>query len=389
MNPPPIHPRDKILLRPLKSLGKGGSEASDISFLRRTQYVANDDRSGRGATISASGFNPAPVKRRRVDVSVEDVASILRSTVKGFNIANPGYASISENGVRVLHPSKEELEAWNKPKHPSKPHLKVLDSYPLLPDLNAITNAPDGGFSIIKIMGQPTNTKDQHDSRLDTAFLSSIVDESVIQDYQTRLRAHNSNPSINPRPQAPTINFSLFLTPDIESTNALKRKRDIYDADRDSTDLYTHHARGTPASEPKDVIKLKHTRNYETGLQTEQSDRYQEIALALYDPEIKTSDGSNGSKRSGAQKAKGAYFYSLSSKIQLKPRRKLLTGNEADDDGDDIAHEMDLRFADADADADADGKEAARREEIKARFEGRGALAAGNSDEVDAIGSSE
>ena len=332
------------MLRPLKALGKGGSEPSDISFLRRTQYVANDDRAGRGATAATAGFGShVPLKRRRVDASKEDLNYILRATMKGFDIANAGSAPTSENGIRALQPTREELDAWNRPKHPSKPHLKVLDSYPLLPDLGSITNAPDGGFSVITFKGLPTNVKDQYDERLDAAVLRSLIDDLVIQDYHARMRAHSSNPSVIPRPQAPSINLELFLPQDPESTNLLKRKRDIHN--RNTQEL----------SDDENVIKLKHIRNYESGLQTENQDKYQEIGLTLHDPLPEE-------EQNPARPQKGAYFYPITGKVYVKPRRMLRGGAEEDQQE---AHELDLTFK------HPDPEELERRETIKATWEGR------------------
>jgi hypothetical protein len=311
MVPPTIHPRDKHLLRPLKSLGKPKNEVADVSFLRRTQYVA-EDRTSRGVVDRQS---TGQIKRRRLDAQKEDPTHILRSVIKGFDIANPGTSNISadENGVKGLPATPAENDAWRRPKHPTKPHLKMLDSYPLLPDLDGLTMDQQGGYSILKFIGNPTSVIDQHDERLETSLLRQLdMDPNIISDYSQRMAEHKANPERVPEPALPELHFELFLPKDNMSAWNLKRHRDIDDEDKDSPSLFTA---STNDDGEKDCFQLTFTRQYETGVQQSHTEApYQEVALALHDPEME-GDPTHGRLQ------KAAYFYPITSKAQIRPRR--------------------------------------------------------------------
>lgn len=309
---PAIHPRDRLLLRPLKSLGKSKSEIADISFLRRTQYVAEDR-----ARLEGGGRAPTgQVKRRKVDISKEDPVYILRSTIKGFDVANPESAYTGpDNGtdVRGHTASFAEKEAWKNPKHPSKPNLKVLDSYPILPDLAGLTDDSYGGYAVVKFNGNPTDITNQFDERLETSLLRALeIEPEAMLDYNQRLTLHKANPDRIPEPTLPTMHYELFLPGNEMTPTNLKRKRDIEDPEKDSSALYTDASKD---SQENDCFKFNNVREYETGTQSTSYDApYQEIALALYDPEIEDLE-----VPSRLQKA--AYFYPVVSRTQLRPRR--------------------------------------------------------------------
>ena len=285
---------------------------ADISFLRRTQYVAEDR-----ARLESGGRNPTgQIKRRKVDISKEDPVHILRSTIKGFDIANPESAYTGpDNGtdIRGHTASFAEKEAWKAPKHPTKPNLKVVDSYPLVPDPAGLTDDNHGGYAIVKFLGNPTDVTTQFDERLETSLLRALeIDPEAMVDYTQRMAAHKANPDGVAEPALPTLHYELFLPGNSVTATSLKRKRDVEDPERDSSALYTDTSK---ESQENDCFKLNNVREYETGIQTSCSEApYQEVALALYDPEIEDLE-----VPSRLQKA--AYFYPIVSKTQLKPRR--------------------------------------------------------------------
>ena len=60
-------------------------------------------------------------KRRRADLAKEDPLNILRSIVKGFDLAHPQDAYLgpdSGNNIKGAEITAEEKKAWAKPKHP-------------------------------------------------------------------------------------------------------------------------------------------------------------------------------------------------------------------------------------------------------------------------------
>ena len=302
--------RDRILLRPLKSLGKPKNEIADISFLRRTQYVAEDRTRIEGGGRAATGR----IKRRKLDISKEDPTHILRSTIKGFDVANPestytGPDNVSN--VRGLSASLAETEAWKHPKHPSNPHLKMVDSYPLIPDLSGFTeDAQTGGYVVLKFVGNPTGITDRYDPRLEASFLHSVAgDPEAFAEYVEKLEAHKSNPEKFPVPIPPTSNFELFHPEEEAVVKSIKRKRDTQDPEKDTDSFYTDPRE--EGSLEKNCFKIPKKRQYESGVQQFfQDDPYQEVAVALHDPEDEADP-----------LRKAAYFYPIAMKTQLKPRR--------------------------------------------------------------------
>ena len=321
--PPTVHPRDRNLLRPLKTLGKPKNELADISFLRRTQYIGHDNR----GPVEQMGRGPAgKVKRRKTDVSKDDPQTILRSVIKGFDVANPDSTykgPDTPDAIRGLQPSIAEMDAWKNPKHPSKSHLKKVDSYPLIPDLEAITS--DYGFTVFKFSGNPTDTTGRPDPRLESALLRPLEPSAeVVAEYRVKMAAHQADPANVPGPNLPPMNFEFFLPADDTTASNLKRKFDVYDSENDSPSLYTNVAQETGEV---DNFKYLHARAYETGLQQNHRDfPYQEVALALHDPELasQTNGAVDGTGSTlGKSRQKAAYYYPVIAKQQLKPRRNM------------------------------------------------------------------
>ena len=300
---PPVHPRDKNLLRPLAELGKPAFNPAGYSFLRRTEYISSDAKARAEANANANaakttGKPPSTSKvRKPIDASKEDPLSILRSTVKGFDLANPedAYAGPdTTTNIRSAMPTPAETDAWKRPQHPSKPDVKLLDAYPLKPDPDAVTDS--GAYMITKFAGNPTPVTEARDIRMDVGIL-----------YPREL-----NPD--------SYNYEFFLPANEVATNNVIRKLDVNDAACDDPALYTDKA-----PDGSGVFKFDFLRTYESGRgSTRGGQQYREVALALHDPELdrKTASMEYTARGSGINSLdKGAYYYPVLSKVQLKPRR--------------------------------------------------------------------
>ena len=260
--------------------------------------------------------------------------TILRSCIKGFDVANPASTYTGPDtatNIRGLTATQQEREAWKNPIHPTNKHLKLVDSYPLLPDLDGFTEDSQGGYAVLKFIGNPTDTNSRPDGRLETAILRSLdVDEAVVAEFQQRVAAHKANPELHSAPSLPTVNYELFLPADESMSRGIKRKRDVDDAERDDAELYTDVY--DPDGTENDCFKLNNVRAYESGMQQTFADgQWQEVAIALHDggdgvkeegrggAENTNGEGTANKKQGRRQKA--AYFYPVSAKTQLKPRR--------------------------------------------------------------------
>ena len=323
MTPQP-HPRDRALLRPLKSLGQPKSEVGGVSFLRRTQYTAED--SGRrhqegGSSRKLGGATPR--RRKPADVSSNDPLTLLRTTTKGFDVMNPEdtyKGPDSGENIRGAIPTAAELEAWNNPVHPVKPHLKMVDSYPFIPDLDAFTD--DGSYMLVKFSGQPTDITDHYDPRMEAGLLHPLeLRTEQIVHYHQKSAAHEANPERFPPPPPPAFDYEFFLPHDEITAERYREKIDIDNPSKDDPRLYTNSASGGPYN---DSFRFEKVREYETGLQTDNTNSpYQEVAVTLYDSAIKQEYGAELVE----PRQKGAYYYPIGSKVQLKPRRTKFLAN--------------------------------------------------------------
>ena len=306
------HPRDQALLTPLKALGKKKGEASDTTFLRRTQYTAEE----RARLEAARGAGKVNVnKRLKSDASAgskDDPTYILRSVIKGFDIANPASASNDQDtatNIRGLTATHAEKDAWNKPKHPSKPHLRPLDSYPIVPDLDSTTAAI--AYGVVRLSGMPTTKTDGPDRGLQVSLLHALdpaPDEAA--EWEARRARHQADPANTPAPPAePNHDYNLFYPVNERTAANFARKADARAPDRDAA--YANDDEGSQA------FKFENLRRYAIGMQHGHEDfPYQEVALVLCDEE-----------EGGAARQRGAYYLPITSKQQLKPR----PGGERDD----------------------------------------------------------
>ena len=288
-------------MRPLAELGKPAFNPAGYSFLRRTEYISSDAKARAEANANAVKTPGKPLAtskaRKSVDASKEDPVNILRSAVKGFDLANPDDAYTGPDtttNIRGTIPTPAEIDAWKYPKHPSKPDVNLLDAYPLKPDPDAVTDS--GAYMITKFAGNPTSVTETRDIRMDVGILY-------------------------PRELAPdTYNYEFFLPANEAATKNVMRKLDVNDEACDDPALYTDQA-----PDGSGVFKFDFLRTYEPGRGSTRGDQqYREVALALHDPELDRQAPSTGSRAHGNRidpLDKGAYYYPVLSKVQLKPRR--------------------------------------------------------------------
>ena len=331
---PPVHPRDKPLLRPLSEIGKLKYATGGHSFLRRTEYIATGDARTRDNINNRNLTKPSNKKRKQVDTSKDDPVNILRATVKGFDIAHPEDAYTGPDGennrIRGSEPTPAETEAWKRPRHPTNPELRLLDSYPLLPDFDAIPDS--GSYQIVKFAPNPSQATDVRDTRMDVGLLSFMelspqAQAVIAEDYKNKIAAHQADPARNPMP-GPTFSYHFFLPQNDEGMRKIKRKLDDDELETDDAD-----------AEPEQV-RFDHVRIYDTSRSVINADYpYKEIALALHDREMEDPVLASDSGYSTARSEKAALYYPLGAKVQLKPRRNRnlaqlgLAGRTSEEDG--------------------------------------------------------
>ena len=308
--PPPIHPRDRNLLRPLSELGKPKYAPGGHSFLRRTEYISHDARAQAAAARAAAKAAP---KLRRPDANQNDPQNVLANVEKGFNIAYPEDRStrdVSSSKSRGTEPTPSELEAWNNPVHPSKSELRLVDSFPLLPDFSGFTDS--AGYMVAKFTKNPTGWMDQRDVRLDVGLLKphDLSEEAEIE-LQAKQAAHEADPLHVPVP-AGGYDYDLFLPESEEIAEKIKQRLSITNPNRDNDALYAKKDAQGAKSFCYDNFRI-----FETARQVNSAHHpYKDVVIALHDPDVDPEQ----SRSAGLEKA--AYYYPVLQKMQLKPKRQ-------------------------------------------------------------------
>lgn len=272
-------------------------------------------------------------KRRRQDVAQDDPTNIARHIIKGFNLANPNDAyngADTEDNLRPAPLTMEEKQAWKNPVHPANSALKLVDSYPILPDWDAIPDT--GSYMVYKFMAPPINNPNDpsYDERLDVALLRPSGQSAQDQEtYMQEMEAHKQDPT-KPLP-FPRYFYEYFLPPTKDKVRGIKRNFSTYDPDNDAEIPFDVGV--DDDGQPRKYFKYENIRTYETAHQQgDPEDPFGEwVALSLHDGE---GDHEAEPLRSSSLQ-KGAYVYPISQRTMIRPKRPqdkqiLMDGEQAE-----------------------------------------------------------
>ncbi|KAE8144783.1 hypothetical protein BDV25DRAFT_134362 [Aspergillus avenaceus] len=307
-NPEPIDPADLPLLMTLDQLKNPAPKNTNVSFLRRTQYISAGLRAPEGPKVA-----PLRTKSRQADKKSQDDPEYIKKYIqKGFDIAYPDSKHTGEDTsskIKGHTPTKLELDAWANPVHPDNPKLKPVGIYPLLPDLQGF---PDpGGFVQFKFDKAPVqDVSGRRDKRMDAAvLLPSAPEERVCEEHATKVALHKTNPKLYPDPGPIPWDYDLFLPEKKDSAKNVLASLRLSNPDRDNDELYTHEG-----SDNSKFHRFDRMRTYATSAQTLGGDNKQrDVALTLFDP--------SEAKGHHASKQTAAYYYPILGKTRLKPER--------------------------------------------------------------------
>lgn len=315
-NPPPVDPADLPLLMTPDQLRNPAPKNSNVSFLRRTQYIASG---GAGRAIDGKSVPTAKTAKspKQQKPTRDDPAHVKKYIVKGFDLAYPKSKHMGEDTENRIkgHPStKAEADAWANPVHPDDPKLKPVGLYSFMPDLSAF---PDpGGFLQVKFDKAPVQpNKGKRDDRMDVGVLvPSPPEDRVSQEHASKVALHKANPTLYPAPGPLPFDYDLFLPEKEDSTTQIQKTLDIDSPNRDDPDNYTHEN-----ADGGKFHKYDRVRTYATNsqvLNTEQ--KYKDVAIILHDPPEDSEDKDGTLHRLDKR---GAYYYPIVSKLRLKPER--------------------------------------------------------------------
>lgn len=313
-NPPQLDAADVPLLMTSEQLRNPAPKNTNVSFLRRTQYIA-----GSRAADSVKPFlvksKPRLLEKSKVVVQ-DDPMYIKKYIQKGFDIAYPESKHVGEeqpNKIAGLAPTKLELSAWESPVHPTNPKLKAVGFFPVLPDLQGF---PDpGGFVQFKFDKAPVQAvSGKRDERMDVAILlPSAPEERICQEHATKVALHKTNPKLYPDPGPVPWDYDLFLPKKQASIKNVKSHLKLSNPDRNDDDLYTDEG-----SENNRCHSYDHVRTYATSSQAlNNASKQRDIALTVFDP-AKIDPAEDGVLKT---KQKAAYYYPVLGKTRLKPER--------------------------------------------------------------------
>ncbi|KAK4033194.1 RNA polymerase II-associated protein 1 [Parachaetomium inaequale] len=288
---PPVHPHDRLLLRPLSTLGKPKIGDTAVSFLRRTEYISSVQAKPKPADhvfLKASSGNALkrPEKRKASPEPDKGTPAWIRRRIeKSFEVAA---ANLAER-TRV--------------KHPSKRNLKVVDALPLLPDLEAFPDS--GAYVTVKFSTNPVNSSDSYDTRLLSGIFKPIERTAAEEQHYETARAAWERDATQPKPSQ-MMNYDLFLPADTHTGDNFRAKFDVDNPDRDSRSLYTSSESGSS------FFRFPRVRAYETAQEKEMDhdNKYdEEVILAFRDD----NDDSAA--------AKAAYYYPVMQRTTIRNQR--------------------------------------------------------------------
>ncbi|KAK0623097.1 RNA polymerase II-associated [Immersiella caudata] len=261
---PPVHPHDRLLLRPLATLGKPKIVGSDVSFLRRTEYISSGiSRPKDNIFLKPGSGNAKRPEKRKVSPEPDKgtPAWIKRRVEKSFEVAAAGLAD------------------RNRVKHPSKRNVKLVDAYPLLPDLDAFPDS--GAYVTVKFQTNPVAATDYYDARLLSGIFKPI-ERSAQEEaaFEAAFAAYERDPENTPKPSN-MMNYDFFLAADAETGEKFRKRFDVDNPDHDDDSLYT-------ISENGGAFRFPRVRAYETAQEKEMDhdNKYdEEVILAYRDDE--------------------------------------------------------------------------------------------------------
>lgn len=285
---PLTHPHDRALLKPLSSLGKPRLADAGVSFLRRTEYISSYTSKSRFDSTTSRAL-------------INNIGNRKLKPVQSIDKESPEY--IKGEVEKSFVTAALKLKGKTEVRHPTKRGLKLLDSYPLLPDHSAFSDV--GGYISVKFLTNPVPPSTTYDFRLESSMLLPVQPDENTEEGRAELERraeieqrakdlHELDPINNPAPKT-LMDYDFYMPEDAEQARLFKRKLDVNDPDRD---------------EDSSAVRLKRIRAYETaqsiGEHWEQYDH--EVVLTL-------NDGTDGVR------PKAAHYYPLVQHTTIRPQR--------------------------------------------------------------------
>lgn len=210
---------------------------------------------------------------------------------------------IKEQVEKSFEIAAANLKDPGRIRHPTKPNIRLVESFPLLPDLEAM---PDiGAYLGIKFQTNPVAPSSTYDTRISIGALKSIGSgEEREAAYDLAKEAWERDPERNPKPDM-LQDFEFFIPQTTRDASLFKRKYDVFNPDHDAVEYSGTSEEGNPC------YRFKRLRAYETVSDLGNGNiKYDdEIILAI-------NDGKDNAKE------RAAFYYPLSNRFIIRPQRK-------------------------------------------------------------------
>lgn len=314
--PPAPHPHDRALLRPLSTLGKPKVADPSVSFLRRTEYISSVTSKARPESGPLRNLNSTarrPLKRPSPEPDKDSPAYIKRKIDQSFNVA------------------AANLKDKSRIKHPSKRNVKLLDAYPLLPDLEAFPDS--GAYVVVKFTNNPVPSSKAYDKRLLNGLFRPIEkSEAEEEAFNIALQAYEHDPQNNPKPTT-SMNYDFYLNDSLDAADKFRQRFDVHNPNHDDDSLYTHKNNDGPN------FQFTRVRAYETAHEVELNHE------TKYDEEVVLAFNNDATVDQ-----KAAYYYPVMQRSTIRPQRakniaRTIGGAEIQDQ---VIHQLDVTVNDPD-----------------------------------------
>jgi RNA polymerase II-associated factor 1 len=284
-----LHPHDRALLRPLSTLGKPKAGDAAVSFLRRTEYIASVDSKSKGGSalrsLNNSSANRRAPKRKSPEPDRDSPAYVKRKIDQGFSLA------------------QENLKDRTRVRHPTKRNLKLVDAFPLLPDLEAFPDS--GSYVTIRFANNPVPKSSTFDKRMLHGIFKPIEQtDAEIEAHKLAEDAYAEDPEHNPKPNN-EMNYEFYLASSSSAAKSFSERFDVENPDHDDDTLYTQQG---PEGGHFDFNRV---RAYEVEKETMLDH------LTKYDMEVLLTLN----KEDSELYQKAAYFYPIMQKSTIRPQR--------------------------------------------------------------------
>lgn len=310
---PVLDPADHALLLTLDQLKSQGAH-DNVSFLRKTQYMTASQLS-----VTTNPFiKPAPTKSKptpkaaSTPVTRDNKDNIKRHIQKGFDIAYPESVPYNPPEAKANPISPPERDAWKNPVHPDNPRLKPVGFYPLIPDVEAVTDV-GGSWYALKFDKAPLPLyKGRKDDRLDVALLGASPYLEKHADWLAKKTAYESNKDLYDDPGPEPYVWSLYTPKQHDVSSRIQQIFDDSNPSKDDPNLINRLLEESA----DDTLRLPFERNrtYRNVVQTSlgQTDA---MAISLVDADKLPSDSRL------RKQGQAAYYYPIIERLRLKADR--------------------------------------------------------------------